>query len=80
MSGDLLWALTIPWLSQAGFVAWVAERHDWPKWRWWAAAFVTGPVSWLFLYLKVRDRKERVGPGRRRRELEAKPRLGKRIG
>ena len=79
MSTDFLWALAIPWLSQAGYVAWVAEKNHWPTWKWYAAALLTGPVSWFLLYLEVRDKRERIGPGRRRQELEAKASRGKRI-
>ena len=79
MTPEFLSALAFPWLVVAGYTASISEKHGWGVWKWFAASLLTGPVSWLLLYLKLRDKRERAGPGRRRRELEASRSRGRRI-
>lgn len=65
----LLGLLGTPWLLAASAASGVAKRHGWGEWKWLFLSLATGPASWLALYVKVRDEKERLGPGRRRRGI-----------
>jgi len=66
MSPEWLAALIIPWWSVAGWVSLVAEKHGFQPRRWFVASFLAGPVAWVLFYVKLRDQKERMGPGPRR--------------
>ena len=66
MGLELLAVLLIPWWSVAGWVSHVADKNGFRHRRWFAAAFLTGPMAWVLLYVKIRDRRERMGPGPRR--------------
>lgn len=66
------------WAILAGVASLLAEKLGLPPRRWYLASLLSGPVSWVLLYLKVRDRRERVGPGPKRsgklREIRAEKR------
>jgi hypothetical protein len=66
MRFELLGALLIPWWSVAGWVSLIAEKNGLRPWGWFFGSFFTGPIAWGLLYLKLRDRRERMGPGPRR--------------
>ena len=62
----VLAALLIPWWSGAGMTGLMAERAGFPVKKWFFASLFSGPLAWVYLYLRIRDRRERVGPGPRR--------------
>ena len=66
----------ILWLSAAGFTAWIAEKNQWSTWKWHLASLLTGPVAWSALYLRLRDKKERIGPMNRRSSFRKRLRPG----
>ena len=66
MEPGVLAALLIPWWSAAGMTSLLAERAGFSAKKWFFASLFTGPVSWINLYVRIRDRRERVGPGPRR--------------
>jgi hypothetical protein len=47
-----------------GIASWYAKRYGFGEWTWFLASLATGPVSWMVLYVKIRDKRERVGPKR----------------
>lgn len=67
MSLGLLISLSVPgWAVLAGLASLAAEKHGLSPRIWYVASLLSGPISWVVLYLKVRDRRERVGPGKKR--------------
>ena len=79
MNAGVLTALGILWLAAAGFVGGVAEKNGWALWKWYLASLTTGPVAWFLIYLKLRDRREKIGPETRRRSVANSHRSGRRI-
>ena len=71
-----LTGIGILWLSAAGFTAWAAEKNEWSTWKWWLASVLTGPFAWSALYLKHRDRREKIGPTNRRSPFRRRLRPG----
>jgi hypothetical protein len=82
MRFELLAALVIPWWSVAGWVSSLAEKNGFRPWPWFIASFLGGPIAWGAFYVKLRDRRERLGPGPRRagRSGETAERQGERRG
>jgi hypothetical protein len=64
MTENLLFAAILPWMGVGGIASSFAKRHGFGEWKWFLASLATGPVSWVVLYVKVRDKRERVGPKR----------------
>lgn len=62
MIGQLLFAAILPWMGAGGIASGLAKRHGFGEWKWFLASLATGPVSWVVLYVKIRDKRERVGP------------------
>jgi hypothetical protein len=79
MDIGILTGVGILWLAAAGITAGVAEKYGWRTWRWYSASLLTGPVSWFLIYLKVRDKREKLGPPTRRRGIAESKGEGKRI-
>ncbi len=67
MNLGFLVSFAVPvWAVLAGLASLAAEKHGLSPRRWYLASLLSGPFSWIWLYLKVRDRRERVGPGPKR--------------
>ena len=66
----------ILWLSAAGFSGGIAEKNGWGMWRWYLASFLTGPAAWFMLYLKLREKRETIGPINRRSQFHRRLRPG----
>jgi len=64
MIGELLAGVLLPWMGVGGIASRFAKRHGFGEWKWFLASLATGPVSWLVLYVKIREKKEKVGPKR----------------
>ena len=70
MSWQILCGILVtPWLMAGAITSGIARRNGWEEWRWLLLSLATGPVSWLMLYLKIREERERVGPTKRRRGI-----------
>lgn len=62
MIRDLMPGALLLWMGAGGIASWFAKRYGWGEWKWFLASIFTGPISWMVLYLKIRDHKEREGP------------------
>jgi hypothetical protein len=64
MIGELLAAALLPWMGVGGIASRFAKRHGFGEWKWFLASLATGPVAWVVLYVKIREKKEKVRPKR----------------
>ena len=64
-----LTGLGILWMVAAGITSGCAEKNGWGQGKWYLASLATGPVAWFVLYLKLRDKREKIGPLNRRSQF-----------
>ena len=69
MSAGEFTGLCLLWMTAAGITGSYAEKNGWGQGKWYLASLVTGPVAWFVLYLKLRDKRERIGPLNRRSQF-----------